>query len=84
MARASRYEDNRDEILAVVGEVAVRHGKPPSVRDLAEKFDVGVATMHSYLHKLAEEGVVEWAPGKHRSLKCTQAGSLELSRRVVP
>lgn len=84
MARASRYEDNRDGILVAIHEAAVRHGKPPTVRTLAQTFEVGVATMHSYLHKLAEEGVIEWIPGKHRSLRCTQRGIQELSPSAAP
>lgn len=79
MARASRYADSRDEILKSVHEAATAHGKPPSVRDLAERMDVGVATMHSYLQKLSEEGMVEWRPGRHRSLHLTPAGIQELS-----
>jgi len=79
MARASRYPDSREEILRSLNDVALAHGKPPSVRDLATKFQVGVATMHSYLEKLAEEGMVEWRPGRHRSLHLTPAGIQELS-----
>ena len=79
MARASRYDDTRDDILKSVNAAATAHGKPPSVRDLADQFEVGVATMHSYLQKLSEEGMVEWRPGRHRSLHLTQQGIRELS-----
>ncbi len=79
MARASQYKGTRDKILVAVHEAETSHGKPPSVRDLADQFDVGVATMHSYLQKLAEEGMVEWRKGRHRSLHLTDSGIRELS-----
>lgn len=79
MVRASKFEDTREKILVVLNEAHAAHGKPPSVRDLADQFDVGVATMHSYLQKLAKEGMVEWRPGRHRSLHLTQQAIRELS-----
>ncbi len=80
MARASQYGDTRDKILDSVHKTALAHGKPPSVRNLAEEFDVGVATMHDYLKKLADEGMVEWRPGRHRSLHLTDLALRELSQ----
>lgn len=74
MARASHYEDDKSRILDSVHTQAVRHGKPPSVRDLADQFDVGVATMHSYLRRLEGEGMVTWRHGAHRTLRLTSAG----------
>jgi len=74
MARVSKYADTKDEVLALIGEASARHSKPPTVRDLAEETGVGVATMHSYLQKLAKEGLVEWTPGRHRSLRLTDSG----------
>lgn len=79
MARVSHYVDNREKILTSVHNAATAHGKPPSVRDLAEEIDVGVATMHDYLKKLAEEGMVEWRKGRHRSLHLTPEGIQLLS-----
>lgn len=79
MARASHYDEHRKELLGLIWQAQLSHGKPPSIRSLANHFDVGVATMHSYLTKLHEEGHVEWRPGKHRSLKCTETGRQELS-----
>lgn len=79
MARASRYQDNRDQILTSIQTAAAAHGKPPSVRDLAESLGVGVATMHSYLQKLSEEEMVEWRAGRHRSLALTPKAIQELS-----
>lgn len=78
MARTSHYTDNRDQILTSVQKAAEAHGKPPSVRDLAEELGVGVATVHSYLKKMAEEGLIEWRAGRHRSLHLLPLGIQEL------
>lgn len=74
MARASRFEDSKDKILTSVHSAAIAHGKPPSVRALADELGVGVATMHDYLTKLAEEELIEWRKGKHRTLHLTPKG----------
>lgn len=79
MARASLYDAHRDKVLRRIDHSMKAHAKPPSVRELAEECEVGVATMHSYLQKMAEEGVVEWRQGRHRSLRLTPEGSLELA-----
>lgn len=84
MARASKYAEHRMAVLAMVEQCHKRHGKAPTVRDLADWCDVGVATMHSYLQKLAEEEMIQWQPGRHRSLQCTPAGIRELSVSVAP
>ena len=84
MARVSKYPDKRDEVLRTIASTALQHGKPPSIRDLAEDHDVGVATMHSYLIKLAKEGLIEWRRGKHRSLRCTEQGFQKLSLQGWP
>lgn len=78
MARASHFDDHRQEVMRLIFQAQIAHGKAPSIRSLAKKFNVGVATMHSYLTKLHEEGKVEWRPGKHRSLKLTETGRQEL------
>lgn len=74
MARVSQYEDHKEAILVAISKASLAHSRPPTVRALASEFDVGVATMHSYLTRLAEEGMVEWSKGQHRSLKATQQG----------
>lgn len=79
MARASLYIAHREMVLRCIDSSMKSHSKPPSVRELAEVCEVGVATMHAYLLKLAEEGVVEWRQGRHRSLRLTPEGSKELS-----
>lgn len=71
MSRRSNYKTSRTEILALIADAQARHSQPPTVRLLATQLDIGVATMHSYLRQLAEEGLVEWTPNKHRSLRLT-------------
>lgn len=75
MARASRYDKVRENILGLLKEAEERHGRPPSVRELASATGVSGSTMHSYLHRLKSEGVVEWEPRQHRSLR-RRPGSL--------
>lgn len=74
MARASKYPEVKKDVLGAIVEAAVAHRSGPSVRDLATSFEVSPSTMHSFLSKLADEGLVEWNPGRHRSLRPTQAG----------
>lgn len=83
MARSSQYGDVKIDVLAEIRRAAESHAKPPSVRTLATKFNVSVSTMHSYLSKLADEGMVEWSPGRHRTMRLTPTGS-QLSSQPAP
>lgn len=74
MVRASQYGDQRVAVLAEIYDRVRSHSKVPTVRELAQWFGISPATMHSWLTRLAEEGLVEWTAGRHRSLRCTQAG----------
>lgn len=75
MARTSRYEQHKTRVLELIQRDLDRHARPPTVRALASDVQVGVATMHSYLERLAEEGLVQWQPKSHRTLRCTPQGS---------
>ena len=75
MARASKYEDVREAILGIVAAAESSHGKAPTVRDLAGDHEVSASTMHSYLTKLREEGLIEWRKGRHRTVRLTPKGS---------
>jgi hypothetical protein len=79
MGRASRYHENRDKIVQMISVAEKAHAKPPTIRALADECGVGLATMHSYLGQLSQEGVLEWRPKSHRSLRLTPEPSL-LSR----
>lgn len=79
MARESYYAEKRDKVVVLIGQAQRKQSKAPTVRELAERCEVGVGTMHSYLVKLGKEGVVEWSRGRHHSLKLTESGFSELT-----
>jgi DNA-binding transcriptional regulator YhcF (GntR family) len=71
MARATAYGDQKEAVVQAIADRRLHHSRQPTVRELAEQFEVSVATMHSWLGKLKDEGLVEWTPGRHRSLRTT-------------
>jgi predicted transcriptional regulator len=75
VARQSLYEYKRDGILSAVATLTEAQGKAPSLREIASVADVSVATLHSYLLKMKEEGVVQWTEKHHRSLRVQTPGS---------
>jgi Mn-dependent DtxR family transcriptional regulator len=83
MARASNYAQNRTAIVEQLAEAETHHSLAPTVRDLATAMNVGVATVHSYLRRLAMEGMVEWTPNKHRSLRLTDTGRTLIAQEAA-
>lgn len=79
MARASEYADKKMLVVRDIHLRLRRQSPNPSVRELATKFGVSPATMHSWLKRLEKEGMVEWTPGRHRSLRVTPQGIQLLS-----
>lgn len=69
MPRQSLYQFKRDGILTAIETLRAATGKAPSIREIAEVADVSIATLHSYLVKMKDEGVIEWQERHHRSLK---------------
>lgn len=69
MARASLYEFKRDGILEAIVSITSATGRAPSMREVADVADVSVATLHSYLQQMRQEGLVEWRERSHRSLR---------------
>lgn len=80
MARPSKYPEHRDRILTLVNNAAARHSRPPSMRTIAQDLGVGVATVHSYLARLASEGLIETPANRHRAVVLTQQGFQHLQR----
>ena len=69
MPRISQYEFKRDDILSTISALTSESGRSPSMREVADVVDVSIATLHSYLNQMREEGLVEWQNRSHRSLR---------------
>lgn len=81
MARTSKFSDVKVQVLEQLGTAAAAHSKVPAIRELAEHFEVAPATMHSWLSKLAKEGLIQWQVGRHRSVRLTPKG-LQMLQKV--
>ncbi|HET6914995.1 MAG TPA: winged helix-turn-helix transcriptional regulator [Acidimicrobiales bacterium] len=75
MPRQSLYIYKRDGILDAIQTLSSATGKAPSIREIAQVADVSIATLHSYLTKMKEEGLITWTERHHRSLKVSSTGS---------
>lgn len=75
MPRQSLYMYKRDGILDAISTLSATTGKAPSIREIAEVSDVSIATLHSYLTKMKDEGVITWTERHHRSLKVSSTAS---------
>ena len=74
MARVTHYQDDKEWVIKLIHNAQVAHSRPPTIRDLADELGVGLATMHSYLTKMVEEGLIDRKRGHHRSLTVTDVG----------
>lgn len=70
--RVSRYPESREAILDAIDAHTELAG--PSLREVCAVVGLPVGTLHDYLCRLAEEGLVEWTPRRFRSLRLTEAG----------
>lgn len=69
MPRHSLYTYKRDGILDAIRRLSVATGKAPTIREIAEVADVSIATLHLYLGKMRDEGLITWTERHHRSLR---------------
>jgi Mn-dependent DtxR family transcriptional regulator len=83
MGRRSQYPVKRQEVVRAIFSLTQELHRTPSVREIAGRTGVSLATLHSYLENLAEEGLIEWRPKRHRSLRLTPKGQ-ELATTDVP
>lgn len=51
------------------------NGYPPSLRDLMEIHDIGLAAISSRLRQLRRKGYVRWQPGSSRTIALTNRTS---------
>lgn len=72
MGRQSKYEHYKQPVLDAIADLTRKEGKPPSLREVAKATDVSVATLHSYIQRLRDDGLIEWRQRGHRSLRVKQ------------
>lgn len=71
VGRRSLYEVRKDSVLFAVKRLTDERGSPPSLRDVAEVTGISVSTLHNYLPRMADEGLVTWQPRSHRTIRLT-------------
>lgn len=74
MARPSLYELNRDVVVIAIASLSRSSGKPPTLREVSERTGISVSTLHSYVNRMHDEGLVTWQPRSHRSVRLTAQG----------
>lgn len=74
MARPSLYKLNRDVVISAIDSLSRSAGKPPTMREVAERTGISVSTLHSYVNRMHDEGLVTWQPRSHRSVRLTAQG----------
>lgn len=82
MGRRSQYPVKRDEIVSAIAALTEERHRNPSVREIAERTGLSVATLHSYLQRLADDGLIEWRSKRHRSIRLTPDGQRLVSTSV--
>lgn len=77
--RASRYSEKEKAIYDYISETLEREGYSPTVRDIQNALGIkSTSTVHAYLSRLEEKGMIRKDPGKSRTL---QIGSPSAERR---
>lgn len=71
MGRRSLYEIRKDSVIYAIKQLTDQRGAPPSLRDVAEVTDISVSTLHHYLPRMADEGLLTWQPKSHRTVRLT-------------
>ena len=71
---ATRKLGDDGEIIAYILDHREQHGYPPSVREIAAKWDVVPASAQSTLRRMYAEGLLVRTPGIPRSITISEAG----------
>lgn len=74
MARPSLYKLNRESVLVAISGLSKLGGTPPTLRELSDVTGLPVSTLHSYVNRMHDEGLVTWQPRSHRSVRLTVEG----------
>jgi repressor LexA len=64
-----------EEALAFIKRYEGRHGRPPTVREIADGMKLASPNaVYKYLRRLREDGRLAWEPRKHRALRVVGHG----------
>ncbi len=67
--RASQYNEKEKEIFDYISKTLREEGYSPSVRDIQTAVGIkSTSTVHAYLNRLAEKGLIKKETGKSRTL----------------
>lgn len=74
--KASRYMEKEQAIYDFICETIRREGYSPTVRDIQAALGIkSTSTVHSYLRRLEERGLIRKDPGKSRTLQIGDSSS---------
>ena len=74
--RASRYTEKEQAIYDFISETIRREGYSPTVRDIQTALGIkSTSTVHAYLSRLEEKGLIRKDPGKSRTLQIGDSSS---------
>lgn len=67
--KRSKMSEKQFAIYAEIESFIAKHKYPPSVRELAAAFNIqSPSTIHSYLRRLKDHGLIGWEPNSPRTL----------------
>ncbi|MBI3949922.1 MAG: transcriptional repressor LexA [Acidobacteria bacterium] len=81
-----KLTDRQQEILEFIGTYVEKHGVPPSIRDIGEKFHIYPRAAHDHLRALERKGAIKRTPLKSRSVQVARRHRLtnQASGQTVP
>lgn len=83
--KASRYMEKEQAIYDYINETIRREGYSPTVRDIQTALGIkSTSTVHAYLRRLEERGMIRKDPGKSRTLQTGAAASEPKRTMRVP
>lgn len=63
--------ERQAEILAFVAMYVDRWDTAPTIREIAEEFDIYPSAVHRHLQRLRRDGHIDWDDGLMRTLRIT-------------
>jgi repressor LexA len=64
--------DKQNDVLSFVIEYITAHGRPPTLREVADEFDISVGGAIGMLNALEKKNYIEKEPGSRRGIKLTR------------